>query len=123
MDNFQNDHIDSSLRGIERLLGMNAVIGEPINTPSGVTVIPITKLTAGIASGSMDYDSTKKPHQKSIGGGGGTGVSITPIAFLAVTPEAEVKLISLNENSSVAKITSAIENAPTIISKIKDALL
>ena len=118
----QDDYIGASLAAIERLLGTNSVVGEPINTPSGVTVIPITKLTAGIASGAVDYDQIKKSAQKTSGGGGGTGVSITPIAFLAVTADADIKLISLTEDSSVSRITAAIENAPTIIERIKDAL-
>ena len=123
MDDILNGHIDTSIRGIERLLSLGTVIGEAINTPAGVTVIPITKLTAGIAGGSVDYDNTKKNTPKSSGGGAGTGITITPIAFLAVTPDAEVKLISLNEDNSIEKITSAIENAPILLSKIKDVLL
>ena len=118
----QDEYIDASLRGIERLFDINSVIGEPINTPSGVTVIPITKLTAGIVSGTVDYDQNKKSAQKTSGGGGGTGVAITPIAFLAVTADANIKLISLSEDTSLSRIASAIENAPIIIEKIKDAL-
>lgn len=122
MHDSQNGHLNSTFNEIERLLNMNAVIGEPIHTPSGVTVIPITKLTAGIASGSVDYDSTKKSSHNASGHGGGTGISITPIAFLAVNSSAEVQLIPVNEDNSIARITSAIENAPSIIAKIKDAL-
>jgi uncharacterized spore protein YtfJ len=59
------------------------------------------------------------------GGGGGTGISITPVAFLTVTPDAKVNLIPVEESalpSTVDRVADVIESTPRIIQKIKEAL-
>lgn len=116
--------IKSSLDGIRGFTDVDMAIGSVINTPSGVTVIPISKISVGMATGGLDYGQKKLIDRQNFGGGGTTGVSITPIAFLTVSPDASVNLISLqNDGSSdVSKITSLIEKSPEIIEKIKNVL-
>ena len=115
--------IKASTEGIKSFADMDCVIGNAINTPSGVTVIPVSKITMGIATGGIDYGEKKNLPNQNFGGGGGTGLSITPIAFLTVGREGEVNLISVNSfPSDVDKITTLIEHSPTIIEKIKSAL-
>ena len=111
--------IRASIEGIKSFADMNTITGKAINTPSGVTVIPISKVTMGIATGGVDYGAKRLSYPQSFGGGGGTGLSITPLAFLTVGRNAEINLINLNSSDSVAKITELIENAPEIIEKIK----
>lgn len=118
-----NEYIESSIEGIKSLAGMDAMLGAPINTPSGVTVIPVQKVTMGFASGGVDYSTKKIGSLPGFGGGGGSGVSITPLGYLTVAPNAEIKLITLNDtNTDVERITSLIEHSPEIIEKIKDVL-
>ena len=115
--------IKASMDGIKDFSDMNTVTGNAINTPSGVTVIPISKVTMGIATGGIDYGDKRNSASQNFGGGGGTGLSITPIAFLTVGREGEVNLISVNSPpSDVDKITSLIEHSPDIIDKIKSVL-
>ena len=117
------DIIRASTDGIKSFADMNAVIGAPINTPSGVTVIPVSKVAMGIATGGVDYGEKKNFAHQNFGGGGGTGLSITPIAFLTVGVDGEVNLITVNSlPSDVDKITTLIERSPEIIEKIKGAL-
>ena len=124
MPDKMNDYLETSLEGIKKIAEMDTIVGNPINTPSGVTVIPISKVTIGFASGGVDYGSKKTVGVQNYGGGGGTGVSITPLGFLTVSPDAEVRLISVNDaNTSVERITSLIEHAPELIEKIKNAIL
>ena len=60
----------------------------------------------------------------SSGGGSGAGISISPIAFLSVSPDASVSIIplSLDAKSGVDRISSIIERSPEIIDRIKKAL-
>ena len=81
-----SDIIRASLDGIRDLTDMETAIGDAITTPSGVTVIPVSKVTMGIATGGIDYATKKLTSPQNFGGGGGTGMSITPIAFLTVSP-------------------------------------
>lgn len=115
--------IKESLDGIKNFADVDSVIGKVINTPSGVTVIPISKLTVGFAGGGFDYGQKKMSPAQNFGGGSGTGISITPVAFLAVTPDSGVSLIPLNkEKDSTDRIISVIERSPEIIERIKNTL-
>lgn len=118
-----SDIIRASLDGIRDLTDMETAIGNAITTPSGVTVIPVSKVTMGIATGGIDYATKKLTSPQNFGGGGGTGMSITPIAFLTVSPNAEVGLIPISSvDSDIDKISKLIEHSPDIIAKIKGLL-
>ena len=118
-----SDIIRASVEGIKSFTDVDTVTGNAIQTPSGVTVIPISKITVGFATGGLDYSMRKKDNKENFGGGGGTGVSITPIAFLTVGKNSEVNLIPLtNMNNGIERVASLIEHTPDIIEKIKDTL-
>ena len=111
------------MEGIKSFTDMDSVIARPINTPSGVTVIPISRVAMGLATGGIDYGENRGSAQRNFGGGGGSGVYITPIAFLTVNRDAKIDLIPLNtQPSDIDKISTLIENAPEIIEKIRAAL-
>ena len=115
--------IRASMEGVRSFTDMDTVVGNAINTPSGVTVIPVSKVSMGIATGGVDYSSRGSHNPQNFGGGGGTGISITPVAFLTVGRDAEVNLIHVNgQTGDVEKIVGLIEKSPEIIEKIKGAL-
>lgn len=121
-ENKMSDIIRASMDGIKSFTDMETVIGNAITTPSGVTVIPVSKVAMGIATGGIDYGAREQSDQN-FGGGGGTGLSITPIAFLTVGRDAEVQLIHINGGvADVDKIANLIERTPEFIEKIKNAL-
>ena len=118
-----SDIIRASLDGIRDMTDIEAAIGQAITTPNGVTVIPVSKVTMGIATGGIDYATKKLTYPQNFGGGGGTGMSITPIAFLTVSPTAEIGLISISSaDNDVDKIVRVLDRSPEIISKIKGIL-
>ena len=115
--------IKTSLDGIKGFADMDSAFGNAISTPSGVTIIPVSKISLGFASGGLDFAGKRYDSDKNFGGGGGSGLSITPIAFLTVGRDAEVNIIHINSSSSqVEKVTDLIERSPEIIEKIKAAL-
>ena len=110
----------SSIEGIQSITDMNTLVGRAINTPSGITVIPVSKVSMGFASGGVDISGKKSGETKNFGGGGGSTVTVTPISFLTIDKSGSVNLIPVNgEKNSVDKIASIIERAPEIIDKIK----
>ena len=118
-----SDIIRTSLESIKSFSETETVIGNSITTPTGVTVIPITKITVGIASGGIDYSTAKTSFRENFGGGGGGGLSIIPIAFLTVNKDYDIKLIKIDsENSTISKISGIVESVPDIIEKIKNVL-
>lgn len=118
------DIIKASLDGIKGFTDMESAIGAPIETPSGVTVIPVSKISIGFATGGLDFGAKKIIRDQNFGGGGGTGVSITPVAFLTVNRNQEVNLIPITTSSpsGLDNTLSLIERSPEIIEKIKNAL-
>ena len=121
-ENKMSDIIKASMEGIKSFTDMETVIGNAITTPSGVTVIPVSKVAMGIATGGIDYAKDDRRDSQNFGGGGGTGLSITPVAFLTVGRNAEVNLIHINGGAEVDKIVNLIAHAPELIGKIKSAL-
>ena len=115
--------IKDSLEGIKGFADVEKIIGNAIITPSGVTIIPISKLTVGFIGGGIDYGQKKVTHPQNFGGGSGSSVSITPMAFLIVAPDSTINIISLNgEKSTSNHLFSLIERSPDIIEKIKKIL-
>lgn len=120
--------IGTAVDNLKELAGTETVIGNPIVTANGTTVIPVSKISLGIASGGVDYNS-KKPqakHDKNFGGGGGTGVNIAPVAFLIVSPDGRVELLPITAgggDNKIDKITSFIERSPEILEKIKGVFI
>lgn len=115
--------IKASLESIKFLANTDTVVGAPITTSSGITVIPISKLTVGFIGGSLDYGAKKLTHAQNFGGGSGTGVSVTPIAILTIDNDAKVNIISINEKKQITdKLISFIERSPEIIDKLKSMM-
>ena len=124
-DNKMSDIIKTSLDGVRDFADINTSIGAPILTESGVTVIPISKVSIGFATGGVDFGHKKIMANQSFGGGGTTGVSVTPVAFLTVDRNANVNLIKLGDGkqTTLDRAISLVENTPEIIGKIKNVFL
>ncbi len=118
-----SDILKASVEGLRGFADTETVIGNAITTPSGVTVIPVSRVTIGIATGGVDYSTKKLVHPQSFGGGGGSGATITPVAFLTINKNSEVNLINIGEGTTAAdKIASLIEHTPELIERIKASL-
>ena len=76
-----NDLMRSAMEKVREMADTNAIVGQPITTPDGVTLIPISKVSMGFGCGGGDYG---KVQPKSFGGGSGAGVNIAPVAFLVI---------------------------------------
>ena len=117
--------IRSSMESIRTMVDANTVVGDPIATEGGTTIIPISKISIGIASGGVDYNPKKEaqPRPQNFGGGGGTGLTVSPIGFLIVDRHGSVEFININQKGKpdpVDQIADLVERTPDIIAKIKD---
>ena len=90
--------LSATIEKIRDLVDTSTIIGEPI-TADGTTIIPVSKVTYGFASGGADFPS--KNSKDLFGGGGGAGVTITPVAFLVITDgEVTLKHITAYDNAA-----------------------
>ena len=76
-----NDLMRSAMEKVREMADTNAIVGQPITTPDGVTLIPISRVSLGFGCGGGDYGKTQP---KGFGGGSGAGVNIAPVAFLVI---------------------------------------
>jgi len=116
--------IETALENIKKMTEVNTIIGEPIQVPGGSTVIPVSKVSVGFASGGMDYNSKAAPEKTpNFGGGTGSGFTITPVAFLVVDEAGMVSLLNVNAPAAgkdlVGTISGLVDKAPSMVEKIK----
>ena len=124
MDNKLQEIIGTSLENIRSMIDANTVIGDPISTENGVTIVPVSKVTVGYASGGLDYNGKEKPQDapQNFGAGGGTGISISPVGFLIIKKDGSVDMINVGKpypTDPVEQVIEIIERSPEIIGRIK----
>ena len=114
------DLISSSLDQIRTIIDADTIIGRQIVTPSGTVIIPISKVSMGFASGGLDVPDSKKAG-KSFGGGGGTGVTVSPIGFLTVYADGRVEMLNMTQEKAgtIEQIAEIIDHAPDVIDRVK----
>ena len=103
--------MSASMTKIKEMVDVNTVVGAPIYTPDGNTIIPISKCSFGFAVGGSEHGQSKN-----FGGGSGAGVSVSPIGFLVISSQ-NVSLLPINPPASTA-LDRAIEMAPGMFDKI-----
>lgn len=105
--------LEKTIAKIREMVDVNSVIGEPITTPDGVTIIPVSKVSVGFGGGGSDFANTAND---SFGGGAGGGVKVTPICFLIVK-DGNVRMmpVAAPANTTADRI---VEMVPDTLDKI-----
>lgn len=111
--------LDTTMEKIKEMADADAVVGKPIVAADGTTVIPISKVSYGFASGGSDFPAKSQPEKEFFGGGAGAGITITPIAFLSVH-NGDVKLVQVEPfDGSVDRI---IQMVPDVVDKVSGVI-
>lgn len=118
----------TAMSSIESMIDVNTIIGEPIQSQNGITIIPISKVSFGFAAGGSEFNTeTMKEYNKKnndeeieyklpFGGGAGAGVSINPVSFLVVQGD-NVKLMPVDYDSCIDKLLDYI---PDLMQKMNE---
>ena len=120
-NNKLSEMMQSTMSSIKNLVEVNNIVGEPIVTPDGQTIIPVSKLSFGFGGAGGDSLGGSK---QGYGGGSAAAVKIEPIGFLVVGKDGRVELLTVdnpNAGDTVDKLVSVIERSPEIIARIKSA--
>lgn len=109
----------STLENIKDMVDVNTIVGNPIQSNDGSTIIPISKVSFGFASGGSEFSTPKasSDNKYPFGGGSGAGVSVRPVAFLVLKNET-VRLLSVDQDSTFDRMVDSI---PQIIDTLKNA--
>ena len=114
--------MEKTMSKIREMVDVNTIVGSPITTVDGITLIPVSKVSFGFAAGGSDFQTKngKDSAPDAFGGGSGAGVKIEPVSFLIIR-DGSVRMISANaqEQNSVEKFIDAM---PDIIDKVKEVL-
>ena len=117
----------TAMENIKDMVEVNTIIGDPVESPDGSIIIPVSKLGFGFAAGGSEFQTGGKSGGQSddseselpFGGGSGGGVSITPVAFLIVSKDG-VKMVHLDENTHIFE--RMIDFAPQVVEKIQQLI-
>ena len=111
--------LEGTIQKIREMVDVNSVIGQPISTPDGVTIIPVSKVSVGFGGGGSDFASSKAG-ENPFGGGVGGGVSVTPICFLIVQ-DGNVRMmpVAVPANTTADRI---VEMVPDTLDKLTSYL-
>ncbi|MBE7066238.1 MAG: sporulation protein YtfJ [Ruminococcaceae bacterium] len=145
MENPINEVMITSMTNLKEMIDVDTIIGNPVSTPDGTTIIPVSKVSFGLAAGGGQYsgnvdfanaaarantqnttldDKFIVPIKYPFAGGSAAGVSITPIAFIFASnsqnPQgANVQLIPIDKKTTSEKLLEAI---PDMVDKISDSI-
>ena len=108
-----NEMMTSSMAKIKDMIDVNTVIGDPITTPDGVTLIPVSRLSFGFGCGGGDYG--KQTNQ--MGAGAGAGVRVEPMAFLVVK-DGVTRMLPVAA-PAISTVDRAIELVPQVLDRVE----
>jgi sporulation protein YtfJ len=117
-----NGILSTTIEKVRELVDVSTIIGDPISLPDGLTIIPVSKVTYGFASGGSDFPS--KNNVELFGGAGGAGITINPVAFLVVKDgDVTIKHIVSGDNAVERAVSLVPEmfDKVTSLTKKKDA--
>jgi sporulation protein YtfJ len=113
--------IRSSMENIRSMVDANTIIGDPIEVKGGTVIIPISKISVGYVSGGLD--SVKVEQKKAFAGGGGTGLTVQPVCFIAVHADGNTEVLPVGAAAGtpdkLERIADFVEKTPDILSRIK----
>jgi len=119
MENRQiSELMETTMQKIKEMIDANMIVGDPITTPDGITLIPVSKVSFGFGGGGSDF--SQKNTKCGFGGGSGAGVNIVPVAFMIVKG-GETKLMYVTP-SPMTTVDRIIETVPGVIDKVTEFL-
>ena len=112
--------LENTIAKIREMVDVNSVIGNPITTPDGVTIIPVSKVSVGFGGGGSDFSNKNANAELPFGGGVGGGVKVNPICFLVVK-DGNVRMlpVATAPNTTPERI---VEMIPDLLDKVSAML-
>lgn len=126
--------MQTAMENIKEMVDVNTIVGDPVETPDGSVILPISKVGFGFAAGGSEFvvdkeddgsmrhngqGATQAKVELPFGGGSGGGVSITPIAFLVVGKDG-TKIVPLDNQTHL--LERMIDSAPQVVDKIQSMM-
>ena len=119
MENKIGDLLQVTMGKLKDMVDVNTVVGDPITTPDGITLVPVSRVTFGFASGGSDFAPKHMPQNAPLafGGGGGAGVTVSPVCFLIIGRDGSANILGVNAQASTT-VDRLVEMIPGAINKV-----
>lgn len=108
--------MQTTMENVKNMLKVDTVVGEPIVTPDGITLVPISKISVGFGGGGVEFGNKGTANARPYGGGNATGVKIDPIGFLVIK-DGTVRMINVTPPASNA-VDRIIDMVPQVIDRV-----
>ncbi len=118
--NSLNEMLQDAMGKVREMVDANTIVGQPIETKDGVTLIPISKVSFGFGGGGGEYSGKTAAGEKNLGGGVSAGVKIAPVAFLIVK-EGTVRVMPVAVPAATT-MDRVVEMVPDLIEKVSGML-
>ncbi len=108
--------MQTTMENVKNILKVDTVVGDPIYTPDGITLVPISRVSVGFGGGGVEFGAKKPGDDKPYGGGNATGVKIDPIGFLVIK-DGSVRMVNVTPpaNNTVDRI---IDLVPQVMDRV-----
>lgn len=108
--------MQTTMENVKNILKVDTVVGDPIFTPDGITLVPVSKISVGFGGGGVEFNSKKAGEERPYGGGNATGVKIDPIGFLVIK-DGNVRMINITPPASTT-VDRIIDLVPQVIDRV-----
>lgn len=110
--------METAMESLKAMVEVNTILGDPVETPDGTVIIPVSRVSFGFAAGGTEFDTQKKDSADTdlpFGGGSGGGVSLNPVAFLVVGNN-QVRLLPVDSSAIYDRI---IDMVPQLVDQLQ----
>lgn len=108
--------MQTTMDNVKNMLKVDTVVGDPIVTPDGITLVPISKISVGFGGGGVEFGNKKATGERPYGGGNATGVKIDPIGFLVIK-DGTVRMVNVTPPASNT-VDRIIDMVPQVIDRV-----
>ena len=107
--------MQNTMENVKNILKVDTVVGDPIYTPDGIMLVPISRISVGFGGGGVEFNS-KKAGERPYGGGNATGVKIEPMGFLIIK-DGVVRMVNVTPPASNT-VDRVIDLVPQVMDRI-----
>jgi len=118
MDNKRpiSELMEATMSKLRETIDTRTIVGDPIVTPDGITLIPVSRITLGFGAGGSEFAQKASNADKNFGGGSGAGIKIVPVAFIVIK-EGVVRIMTI-EAPAYSTMDRVVDSAPTILDQV-----
>ena len=118
MDNINpiGELMQTTMENVKNILKVDTVVGDPIFTPDGITLVPVSRISVGFGGGGLEFGSKKGGEARPYGGGNATGVKIDPIGFLVIK-EGNIRMVNIMPPANTT-LDRIIDLVPQVIDRV-----